>query len=135
MGPDRSLDCVLKLVANFQVFAVFPAANVLRLKLTVQFCGKSVVLARIADKTGRELDGMRVERFYVGYQSVRNACTVKENIRNSTFRKKQSVDADCRGAKVFDCFKTRHSAEISFSNGGVAHGSADDGCLVKIGPT
>ena len=58
IDPDRLINPGAKSVADFHILRGKPAAYTLILEIGVQAFGKGVILARIADKAGVELEGV-----------------------------------------------------------------------------
>ena len=83
------------------------------LQVSVEPFGKSLILGRIADETGLELDGISHERLHVRDEIIGNTGTTQERFRDIRFGAIDGVNTDGRRPKVSDGFKALYSTQVN----------------------
>jgi hypothetical protein len=88
------IDLFMELSAALDVMGRKPAAYPLGLQVGIEAFSKLLVLARIADEAGVELEGVPNQRFDVGDEVLWDACSPQEHFGDLAVRKVERVDPD-----------------------------------------
>src|SRR5664280_594114 len=102
MQANGLVDLLVQLAASLHFLGREPAAHALGLQVSMEPFSKLLVLGRIADEAGVELEGPSHHRADVGNELVRNATAAQEDVRNLAMRFVDGVNADGRRALVHD---------------------------------
>jgi hypothetical protein len=70
---DGGINTGAELISNFHVFWRIPTPHALVLEIRIEALGKGLVLARVADKAGVELEGLIEEGWQIVNEPVREA--------------------------------------------------------------
>ncbi len=102
----------------------------------VQAPGEQLILGRVADEAGIELD--RLHRAEEGRQildqGIRDTTATEERLGDLAFGAVDGVDADRGWAAVIDCGKTDGTAEVTIRNAGLTNYRTLEICPAKLRP-
>jgi len=112
---NRFLDPILEFLADFQILRRKPAAHPLGLQVSIESIGELLVLGRIADEAGVELDGPPHQRADISDELVGNAAAAQKCLGNLAAGAVDGVNADSGRPRVDDGFKTFGPAQVDVS--------------------
>src|SRR5215510_15842941 len=84
--PNRFINSDAEFLADLNVFRRVPAAHAVVLKVCIEAFSEVLILARIADETGIEVDWGIDQRLVKRDEAVRHAAAAQEDFRNLALR-------------------------------------------------
>src|ERR1019366_4223681 len=115
MQPNGLVDLLMDLLPAMYIVRRKPAAHAFVLQVGMNPLGKLLVVRRVADEAGVELDGTSYHRADVGDELLGNAAAAQEDLGDLAARFVNRVNADAGRADMVDRIEPLGFAQVNIT--------------------